>query len=511
MTGRELGWRTGEVDGVQLSQRTGLFDVGTPVEANMDRRLTKLVTFLAPRRWLTRATMNVEGMVAEIEETVSTRGLITHDGQVLNSLRRVGPWEACFEGMSIDSPLEDVVQRNWGVQQQTFFGLKQPFQMADDPDWFTSSSLSVRIADPYLSPEELIVGVIHGSREQHFFTCPCHYAQVVYTTRHRLVCMSCGATHVVLRKPVLTRFRNALVPEEWDELFGEGGGRNHEPLDLAIVDVQDVERAAPYVWATSQWEEALGDYILVARPTPEQAEQAIRGYGCDASVLLEAGWQPVREPAPPAFQMMDGTVELDMMESAGRALAAGAAAYLAAYVHPEKLIDAVKDLFHAVELLLKVRLEASDPLGLSDQPNNPTVLTRLAAVGVLVSGDEANTVLELRQLRNALQHNTARFNQRAILALSRRTLIFLDRFCLDEINAWIGDVIAPDDWHRLLALEELHAHAVGVADFRLADRRADADANITVCPRCGEKAMFRPHPNAGASCLVCGNIPAAEH
>lgn len=142
--------------------------------------------------------------------------------------------------------------------------------------------------------------------------------------------------------------------------------------------------------------------------TPEEFEKAIRGTERDASILLEAGFQPVPEPPAPAFQIIDESVDVDMMDSAGHALAGGASAYLAAYVQPERLIDAVKDLFHAFELLLKVRLEASNPLGLRDQPNNPTVLGRLAAIGVALSADETITLIELRRLRNDLQHSSGR-------------------------------------------------------------------------------------------------------
>jgi hypothetical protein len=102
--------------------------------------------------------------------------------------------------------------------------------MADNEGPFTYSSITTGIADPYLIPGELIAGVVHGSRERCFFTCPCHYAHVVYTTRHRLVCMSCGATHLVLRKPVLTTFQQTIAAEEWDELFGAEGSRRHEPV-----------------------------------------------------------------------------------------------------------------------------------------------------------------------------------------------------------------------------------------------------------------------------------------
>jgi hypothetical protein len=332
----------------------------------------------------------------------------------------------------------------------------------------------------------------------------------VYTTRHRLVCMSCGATHLVLRQPVLSAFHQTIAPEEWDELFGAEGSRHHEPLDLAIVDVQDIESAAPFVWSTNQWDEALAEYVLHTRATPEEFARAIRGTERDASILLEAGFQPTPEPPAPAFQIMDGSLDIDMMDNAGHALAAGTSAYLAAYVHPGRLMDAVKDLFQSIELLLKVRLEASNPLGLRDQPNNPTVLTRLAATGVTLSPTETDTVTQLRRLRNNLQHNSARFNHRQILGLCRSVLVFIDRFVIDELGAWAGDVIPPDEWHQLLRIEEVHARAVATAETRLERHRSDPEASMSACPRCTHEAMLRPHPSTGASCLVCGHVPVVR-
>jgi hypothetical protein len=509
-TSRTLGWGPTEIDGINLLQRNGLFDTGTPLQPDLDRRFTKVAGFWAPRRWLTRETMDVDGMVAEIEEIIGTRGFVAYDGQVITSLRRVGSWDACFEPTGIDDPMDIPKRRHWGPEQRAYFGVENPYQMADDDGPFTWSSISTGIADPYLAPGELIAGVIHGANERCFYTCPCHYADVVYTTRHRLVCMSCGATHVVLREPVLTTFRQTIAPEEWDDLFSATGSRHHEPLDLAIVDFQDIENTAPFVWSTNQWDEALDDYILHARATPEEFENAIRGTERDASIFLEAGFHPVSEPPAPAFQIMDGSVDVDMMDSAGHALGGGASAYLAAYVQPERLIDSVKDLFQAIELLLKVRLEASNPLGLRDQPNNPTVLIRLAAIGVALSADETNTLTELRRLRNDLQHSSARFNQRAVLGLCRRALILIDRFVVEELNAWPGDVIAAADWHQLLAIEEISAHAASVAQTRLVEYRDDPEASITECPRCGRESLLRPHPNTGASCVICRHVPVIE-
>lgn len=507
MATRALGWGPRKIDGIDVLQRNGLFETGTPVEADSETRFTKVVGFWVPRRWVTPAAMDVDGMVAELQEIVRTRGLISYDGQVITNLRRTGPWEACFEAVSIDTPVDIPERRSWGAEQRTFFGVENPYQMADDEDWFTCSSVSTSIADPYLAPDELIAGVVHGAKERCCFTCPCHYADVVYTTRHRLVCMSCGATHVVLMEPMLTSFSQTVAPEEWDELFGPEGSRHHEPLDLKIVDVQDIEAAAAHIWSTRQWDEALSDFIFRARSTPEEYEAAIRGTECDASIFLEAGWRPVREPPAPAFQIVDGSVDIDMLDNAAFALKAGSSGYLESYVRPERLVNAVKDLFQAVELLLKVRVEASNPLALRDEPNNPTVLTRLAAVGVTLTDDETETLTDLRRLRNDLQHKSARFNHRITLGLCRRALILIDRFVIEELNIWAGDVIAPDDWHKLLRIDEIHARAVAVAHGRLQDYDSEAEASVTTCARCSHETMLRPHPNTGAACVLCGHIP----
>lgn len=472
----------------------------------MDRQFIKVVGFSVPRRWVTPETMDLDGMVAEIEGIVRIRGLVAYDGQVITSLQYAGEWEEWFEpgaGITRDIPR----RRDWGTEQRAFFGIEQPYQMSDDEGPFTNSGVSVEISDPYLTPGELIAGLVHGARERCAFTCPCHYAHVVYTTRHRLVCMSCGATHLVLREPLLTAFRQTIAPEEWGELFGAEGSRHHEPVDLAIVDVQDIEGAAPFVWSTNQWEEALRLYVLCARTAPGEFERAVRGTELDASVLLEDGWFPAEEPPAPASQIVDDSVDVGMMGGARHALAAGASAYLAGYVHPERLIDAVKNLFQSIELLLKVRLEASDPLGLRGQPNNPTVITRLAAVGVTLSPAETDTVTQIRRLRNDLQHSPAPFNHRRVLGLCRSALIFIDRFVIDELDAWAGDVIPPDAWHQLLGIEEIHARAVTVAENHLDSYRSDPEASITACPHCTHEAMLRRHPDTGASCLVCGHVP----
>jgi hypothetical protein len=63
-TSRTLGWGPTEIDGINVLQRNGLFDAGTPVQPDLDRRFTKLVGFWAPRRWLTTETRKPRTAVA---------------------------------------------------------------------------------------------------------------------------------------------------------------------------------------------------------------------------------------------------------------------------------------------------------------------------------------------------------------------------------------------------------------------------------------------------------------
>jgi hypothetical protein len=112
-------------------------------------------------------------------------------------------------------------------------------------------------------------------------------------------------------------------------------------------------------------------------------------------------------------------------------------------------------------------------------------------------------VTQLRKLRNQLQHSSARFNHRTVLGLCRNALIVIDRFVVDQLGVWAGDVIAAGEWQQLLAIEEIQTRAVAVAETRLTNYRDDPEASITVCPRCAHEAMLRPHPDTGASCLIC--------
>jgi ribosomal protein S27E len=467
----------------------------------------KVLAFWAPRRFVTPTGIDVDAFVADINSKVRQRGFVMWDRQLLTTpLGSDEPIDVIFEPESLDSPLDTPDRVAWNHEQRIYFGLDDPYQMADEGDGFTWSHIMTRIVEPYIGPDELIAGVLHGETDGRYFYCPCHSATVVYTTRRRLVCMSCGATHLVFREPLTAPQRTLLSGDEWRDYFDDDGGRRHEEVDLPIVDVRAVETAAT-IWSTSQWDDASHEFIFFARSSPEEIAEAIRGTEMDPSIFEEAGWQRVDTAPPPALQIMESSIDLDLAENAAHAFREGVAAFVVAYVHAHQLVTAVPQIFRAIELVLKTRLAMIDPHGLDDQPNNPTVLKRLQAGGVAVAADEVETITRLRRLRNDLQHGEATFNHRAGLALCRSGVIWIDRFADEELGLWAGDVVEGADWLAMLEIDEVAARARRIVDQRVAAYRADAEASVTTCPRCDRETMVRPHSSTGASCAYCGHVP----
>src|SRR5258708_5608795 len=108
-------------------------------------------------------------------------------------------------------------------------------------------------------------------------------------------------------------------------------------------------------------------------------------------------------PPPPAHQVADDSVEVDLVENAGYALAEGVSSYLAAQNVSARLVNAIPQLFRATELLLKAKLQTLDPHALKDRPDNPTVLKRLSARGESLQPEELTCLQRLRRMRNNLQ------------------------------------------------------------------------------------------------------------
>lgn len=473
-------------------------------------RFGRTVAFWAPRRFVGPSGIDVDGFIADLDATVRARGMVLYDGQVVTTLLDNAEFiESLFEPDSPDTSFKVPARRHWGAAQRDHFGLDNPFQMADNAGPFTWSHLVVSIGEAYLRAHERIVGLVHGHEDHHYLYCPCHNATVVYTTRHRVLCMSCGVTHAVLREPLAVVPRQLLTAEDWVALFDHGGQRRDEDVDLATVDFRAIERAE-LIWTTSHWNDAAHEFLFFARSSAEEIEEAIRGTEADPSILIEAGWTQVDLEPPPALQLMPNGVDVDLIENAEHAFRDGVADFLSAYVKTERLVSAVPDLFRAIELLLKARLELMDPGALADRPNNPTVLDRLQRGGVAFAPGDVDTITNLRRLRNDLQHGAAAFNHRKALGLCRRAVVFIDVFVLNELGCWIGDAIRGDEWRKLLAIPEIEATADGVVARRMAANDGGPDAEITTCPQCGRDTMVRPYPSTGACCAYCDYIPVVR-
>jgi len=498
-----------------------------------------------PRQHVRADGVDVRGFVADANAKIAKRGFVLYDGQVLTkpitdvavpegfiaptfrSLDALtaegliaGPsgatfadpikvgehTEIIFEYHEDGAPFTASSLRDWGQAQQQFFRLERPYQMAEDPLEYTWCHLMTRVVEPYLKHEERIAALLHGEADEYPFYCRCHSAEVVYTTRGRLICMSCGAMHLVLREPLKLEPKRLLTPGEWLEYFGESGPGRDQEVELTMLDFRAVEHAET-IWTTDQWEDAKHRFVFFSRSSPEEIQAATRNTEMDASAFLEAGWNPIELPSPPAHQLAEDSVDIDLIQNAAHALDAGVGDFLSARSNAQWLVNGIPQLFRTVELLLKSRLAEHDPSALSDQPNNPTVLKRLVAAGVPIAKNEHETIKRLRGLRNQLQHGAARFNHRAGLAVSRAAIVFIDRFAHDELDLWIADAITPTKWIRLLEIAELAATATRVVAGRLVEATTSPSADISWCPTCGEQAMLRPHPGTGASCLFCHHVP----
>jgi hypothetical protein len=185
-------------------------------------RFGRNVTFWAPPHFVNATGIDVHGFVAELDATIRTRGMVMYDRQIVAASLAEAEWiESIFEPESPEDSFDVPPRLEWGEAQRRYFGLEAPYQMADEPGGFTWSHLVIGLPEPYLQGEELIAGVIHGVEDRRNFECGCHSATVVYTTRRRLLCMSCGATHLVLTAPLDIGPTRLLTADEWVALRDE--------------------------------------------------------------------------------------------------------------------------------------------------------------------------------------------------------------------------------------------------------------------------------------------------
>jgi hypothetical protein len=476
--------------------------------ASVDRtRLWRVVTMWVPVDYVDRSGVDTAAFVEWLNDRIVERGLVLYDGQLLASvLDPDEPIDVTFEPDSLGHEMPIPRRRNWGQPQYAYFGLHNPHQMGDAGERYSWSHIQTRVFEPYLHVQEFIAGLVHGVTDGHYFTCPCHSSTVVYTSERRLICMSCGATHLVFNDPLDLPSKSGLNETDWLELFeDEHGPRADEDVDLAILDFARVENE-PVIWSTDQWSEASHQFRFFARSSREEIEQAIRGTEADTAVLREAGFRAEPMPTPPAQQLLPNGVELTLLDGAAEALAEAADDFADASRNPARLVQALPNLHRATELALKARLADHEPEVIVQRLNSRSVIERLAKHGSTLEAGELDTLSELRRARNRIEHGETSFGHRTGLALFRRGVEFIDRFAADQLDLWIGDVVQGRGWQRLLAIESIGNRADAVATRRSDAIRAGGQATVETCQRCGRETMLRPHPSTGASCVRCGYV-----
>jgi hypothetical protein len=248
---------------------------------------TRLVTLYLPRRLAAHRKENGRAVIDEVNAKIAERGYIEPDGQILLSticptveFEMIDDWGCSSEeqltlrgkhaviGEADDSTLE-VEPRVWGAEQRCYFGREHPYQLSEEPGEYTFWHVQLRLPAPYLAHDERVVALLHGGRDNSYFYCPCHEASVVYTTRHRFICMNCGFLHAVPESPVSIQATTLLSGVEWREYFDPNGTKNEEEVNLTLLDFQDIENTR-MIWTTSQWGEARDRFLFFARSSPEE-------------------------------------------------------------------------------------------------------------------------------------------------------------------------------------------------------------------------------------------------
>lgn len=461
--------------------------------------------FISLRNSLATNDTSLSKIVSDVNELIQERGgIILRDGQILTT--QISESNDLVRQLN-EEEVAHTPKREWNDSHREYFGILNPYQEHEADGEYGESWICVDIDEPYLKESERILALLDGSSDGRPFYCTCHEAQVVYTSERRLVCMACGALHCVLEEPLSLHFETSMSEEEWLDLFGYDGTKKEDEVSVDILDFCDVEHA-PKLWITDRWEEASRELTFFARSTPEEFEK-YRGSIITPGLLIEAGFSHIPEPPPPIFQIEGSEHDVDIFNNAFGSFEEGVLAYQNGKTQVGQLKFAILQLFHSIELLLKICLNQKDPNALTKNPNNPTVLKLLNKKGVILTEDELRHINSLRKLRNSLQHDEAKFNYRSALSLSRNIMIFVDRFSLGELNIWLADAIDSDAWQVLLELPSIKANAERLSIEVIQQIKEGGEHNISACPRCKRETLVSAFMQ-GSFCIYCRHRPTVK-
>ena len=397
-------------------------------------------------------------------------------------------------------------RQEWAETQRTFFGLEDPYQMSEEVDRFGWSYLCGYWDVLWLNEGEQVVGLLHSLGNDRCFHCDCKEAKVVYTSAARVVCMHCGATHLVLAESlVLKQGDVGISAEEFKIAFGKEGIFADIDPSLSVIDFTEF-LAKKYIWITPYWEQASSEALFFLNASDDELADFLSKTQMPLSMYFEMGWREVSRRPTIACQLATKSISLDLEGNARLCLKTGLEAFVRSAIEEAALLEAILNVFQATELLTKAVLEKRDPQALKDRPNHPTVLSRLIRNGVALSTDDQARIEALRKLRNSIQHGKPSLNYLEGVRIVREVVIFLQRFVGDRFDARLLNVCETSTRLRLLQIREL----AQAADEFLRDQKlqlSPLDQQFEICPLCARTAIVRLASDEGASCLVCGHIP----
>lgn len=474
----------------------------------------------------------IKNFVNDTNKIIQDRGaFILTDGQILNNKIEIDDvleyhlekdWILKLEKITHDHPdliagrfdqeenlpleLEKI---EWLGDQKTYFGIENPYQVSEEVDDYDYGSnwAFIDTHKSYLELSERIHALLHGVKANRPFYCLCHLAEVVYTSKKRFVCMSCGNLHCVLKEPLKRVFKQSLTDQEWFDYFDDDGSKREEEITLEIVDFLEIENASK-IWTTYYYEEAVREFVFFTRATKEELEDYFK-HTASAEDLIQAGWSHVLTPPSLAYQLADTSFDIDKLSNALNSLNEGIFSYKKAKTEIDFIKLSVLQLFHTIELILKEKLEELDSNALKHKLDNPTVLKLLQKHGVSFSSDELQAIKELRKLRNLFQHAEAKFNYRAALKLMRNSIVFIDRFCVQELKIWIAEHIDETAWQLIMPFPEIQNNAVKITSQIIENLKTCDDFDISMCLRCNTNTVVSQFNKAGI-CIYCRHIPTLE-
>ena len=364
------------------------------------RHTQHTLLYVHVRRDLVEAGASLEEILADVNEKVRRhKAIVLANGQFLcRPIELDWSIEPYFSDETT-IPFEHP-SRQWGTAQRDYFeklwGVTEPYQYAVEVKSYDRYCVAALDPTPYLGGDERVLALVEAERDGLYLDCPCHNTEVVYTSRQRLVCMGCGHLHCVLAEKLAHHFEEGLSNVQWDSAFDEDGELVDDTLSIPVIDYREIEPLAK-LWIADAWREATWLIDFYATATPEEIADYERGLP-SAKDFIEAGFHQVATPPSAAAQLDEHGYGFDIAQNAAAALGGAAVAYSRSKTDPKSLRKAVLQVFHATELVLKIRLEQVTPGALAKRPNNPSVMQQLQAIGIVIRPEELEIVEGLRAL-----------------------------------------------------------------------------------------------------------------